>query len=507
MTPRRCRVTGWAGALRIALFSVAVSYAGLVPAPTCWASPAADTPEEISRRALEAFHQKDYARAEALLRKQLEARPDSFIAPYNLACCRAMQNDPEGAAEWIAKAIELGFCDRRQLEADPTLAPARDHPKFRAILDHWGEILDAQRDFLVQRAAAQFKGRDYTDARDDRLRLCFRSAFNEKALKEAREEMTRIADWARAELFPEILNPEKVKDDAWVMVVLPTRSDFMRWAASVYGEAAVQGSSMIGGAYEHDAKQLVSMDIGPTLRHEFLHVLHWRDCTRRGQAHPIWIMEGLCSLAEDYDLEGGKVRPATSWRTNMAQRMERVKNLQPIEKLAAMTPLQFSGRRPLANYAQARTFFLYLHDQGKLKAWYEHYTENFAADPTGVESIVAVLDLPIANVNRNYRAWLRGLPPVPEVIKSGSASLGIEVDAGSGEGPVVASVARNARHMLDPATSLRKGDIITSIGGRAVRDIAELVRVLSGFGVGEEVEVEYRRGRNFASTRIRLVPR
>lgn len=502
------RAVGMASAAAICLSGVALGQASIEESPPDSVKVAEKTsPRQLGADALAAFTKGDYAKAEALLRRQLEAEPESFVAWYNLACCRAMQGDGEGACDHIAEAIANGFCDRLQLERDPTLAAARPLPKFQAILDHWPEILDARRDAGLKRAELLFNGRDYANATDERLKIAYRSAFNAKAFGEAREEIGRIADWANEELFGDILDNDAMKEDAWAMVILPTRPDFMRWVVSVYGPDAIRGNSMIGGAYEHDQKQLVSMDIGATMRHEFLHVLHWRSCTRLGQYHAIWIMEGLCSLVEDYEVVGNKLRPVTSWRTNMAQRMDRVRSLLPIEQLASMSQLKFTGARPLGNYAQARSFFLYLYDQGKLKEWYAHYTANFKEDPTGVKSIEAVLEVPIAEVNKSYRSWLRGLPPVPEMIKSGSASLGIEVDSGSGEGPVVTQVDRAGRNMLDKQTALRKGDIITSIDGRAVRDIAELVRVLGGFKVGDEVEVEYRRMRKFASTKVRLVAR
>jgi len=475
------------------------------PAPA--ASPAPE-PTPTTQDAIEAFKAGDYTRAEELLKRQSGARPDDFVPLYNLACCRAMQNDAEGAVKYLAEAIEKGFCDGYQLRHDDTLAPVRKSPKFQAILNAWPELLAARRDANVAKANLLFKDPKYTNATDDVLRLAYRSAFNEKAFKEAREQLTRVARFADKNLFVDILAPDQAKEDAWVVVVLPLRTDFLRWIVSIYGPDVIGGNSTIGGAYEHDAKRLVSMDLGATLRHEFFHVLHWRDNTRRGQSHPIWIQEGLCSLIEDYDLDAaGNVQPSTSWRTNIAKRLENLRKLMPIETLAAMTPLKFTGQRPLANYAQARAVFLYLWQEGKLKEWYAHYVANHHKDTTGIKSFEAVLGKPIKEINLDYRRWLRDLPTVPESIPEGAASLGVEVDSGAGEGPVVTSVNRTARNFSDPKTALSRSDIITGIDGKATRDIAELVRVLSAYKVGDEVEVEYRRVKKFATTKVKLVPR
>jgi C-terminal processing protease CtpA/Prc len=214
-------------------------------------------------------------------------------------------------------------------------------------------------------------------------------------------------------------------------------------------------------------------------------------------------MEGLCSLVEDYDTDDdGNLQPTTSWRTNTVKRLEKVSKLTPIETLAKMPPQTFSGNRPLANYAQARTFFLYLYQKGKLKAWYSAYVEGYREDPTGVKAIELVLGRTIRDVNKDYRAWVRTLAEVPEQISTGMASLGIQIDAGDGEGPVVAAIDRRPGR-----PDLKVGDIITTIDNRPTRDNAELVRVLSSFKPGDTVEVGYRRGKNYGTTNITLIAR
>jgi PDZ domain len=457
---------------------------------------------------LEYFRKGDYARAETLLREQIAAQPENFVPLYNLACCRSMSRDADGAVELLSKAIEKGFCDAHYLRRDAALDPIRGDARFKAILEHWSELLEARRAANLAQAEAAFAGQAYTNASDDKLRLSYRSAFNERAFASAREEVRRVADFAQETLFPDLFAMPAAKDDAWVTVILPTRADFMRWAVSVYGPDVVNATtSTIGGAYEHDAKRLVSMDLGATLRHEFLHVLHWRDNTRRGQSHPIWIQEGLASLVEDVEVQGGKLVPVASWRTNIAQRLEKLHKLMPIETLAAMPAAKFSSQRPLANYAQARAVFLYLHAQGKLRAWYERYVADWEKDPTGLQSLLAVTESTEKEFDVAYHAWLRALEPVPETIAKGAASLGLDVDSGNGEGPVVSLLDPRARNMPDSRTMLTRGDVIISIDGKPTRDTAELVRVLGAYKVGDRVTVEYRRVRKFASTTVELVPR
>lgn len=500
-TPRTLRPPAGLSTARRCLAALAALLVLCSPAPAQNPQDARREAARLSEDSVRAFNRGEYAESERLLRQQQQIQPDNFVVYYNLACARAMQNDAEGAADFLGRAVELGFCDLAHLKSDPTITAVRATDIYKRLIADWPAVLDAGLEANLRRTENAFKT-GYTTSRDPALRLAYRSAIDPRSLDTAKAELPRIARFAEEEVMPGIQDPDLLRNDPWVVVVLPTRQDFTRWAVSVYGQAAVSTTSMIGGSYEHDDKRLVSMDLGPTLRHEYFHVLHWRSCTRLGQVHPIWVMEGLCSLVEDYDLDPqGRVVPTISWRTNMARRMLRAGNLLPIETLAQMPQSRFTGSRPLANYAQARALFLYLYQSGKLKDWYAHFTAHFREDRSGVKSLEAVFGADIAAVNADFKAWLRALPDVPEQISRGMASLGIDVDAGDGDGPVVARIPRTARNTGD----LRVGDVITAIDSRPTRDMAELVRVLSSCTPGQQVEVSYRRVRRHATTTATLV--
>jgi hypothetical protein len=462
-----------------------------------------DDPHALAREAIRAFVAGKFTTSEDLLLKQLKLQPNNFVVYYNLACCRAMRWDKPKALEYLTKAIEHGFCDARTLRSDASLKRLHDEDLFKEILAKWPQVLEARRDANLKGVSEDFKS-GYVDSLDERLKLAYRSAFDEKTFAAAKVELAQLADWADANAIPDILKKEAMSEDAWVVVVLPSSFDFARWMISAYGPITSGAVSMVAGSYEHDAKRLVAMDLGATLRHEFFHVLHWRDMTRRGQVHPIWIMEGLCSLVEDYDRgEDGKLVPAPSWRTNTVKRLEKLGKLPPIEQLAAMPQQRFTGSRPLANYALSRAVFLYLWQEGKLKEWYQTYTdeEMYKQDPTGVKALEEVFGKNIDTVNREYRNWVRELPMVPEEIKPGMASLGVEIQSAEGEGLKVIGVNRRDPRRGD----LRPGDIVVSVDHRSTRDIAELVRVLSKYTPDTEVEVDYRRGRLYKTTKVTLV--
>lgn len=438
--------------------------------------------------------------AEKALRDQLKLQPGNFVVYYNLACARAMQNDPAGAGEWLVKSVEHGFSDIYQLRRDPTLRPVREDANYRAIVEHWPAILEARRDANLKGVKTIFKT-GYAETRDEALRVIYLSAFDAGSTQSAVAELSLVARWCEAQFLPGLTDPAAAKDDAWAIVVLPSRADYEKWATLKYGVNAVKDTSMIAGAYDHDLKRLVSMDLGATLRHEFLHLLHWRMITRTGQTPPIWIMEGLGSVVEDYDARDGMLVPAPSWRTNISKRVEGLGNLPTVKQLADLSWRDFQLRRPLLNYAASRTVFMFLAQRGQLRPWADAYAAGFADDPSGLRAMETATGLSGPELQRELRTYVKSLPAVAETIKSGMASLGIDVDAGTGEGPVVAEVPRSRDGKPHP---LRLGDVLTAIDGKPVRDLAELVRVLSGYKPGDVVEVSYRRGRSAGAAKMTL---
>jgi hypothetical protein len=466
---------------------------------------------EVQNQAFEAIDRKDYEAAEKLLREQITLDSDNFVPYYNLACVLSLKGQAAAAGNMLIKAVEHGFTDLRQLQEDPQLENARKDAAYRNLVASWPDIIGQHLDANLRSVRKLFDGKNgaYAESRDEKLRLAYLSAMDATSSEQARKDIARLYDWGIANVFPSLGDADKAKRDAWVVVVLPSQKDFQKWAAVTYGAAAVNNFSGIGGSYLHDQKRLVAQDLGATLRHEFFHVLHWRDMTRRGQMHPIWIQEGLCSLVEDYECPDGTaatLKPVASWRTNISGRLMRAGRLLTISKMAEISRERFTGSSPLAHYGQARTLFLFLSDSGKLKDWYAHYVENFDSDPTGVKAFEAVFGEPIAEVDKQYRQWVRSLPEVAEQIKPGDAGLGVDVDPGTGDGPVIVGIPPSIYGRRNPAlrSGLRVGDVITSIDGSPTRDLNELVRLLGTKKVGEEVEVGYRRRSEHGAVRITL---
>ena len=484
----------------LALLSLPLSPTATLAQPTDTDNTTTDRETEPTEETLirwtdetvEAFAAGDLDTAAALLDKLIRWQPGNFVHRYNLACVRSRQDDPEAAAELLLQAVEFGFSDVALIRNDPSLAAARETTTVQSMLAKWDEILERRVDTDLERARDRY-GSKYWYVKDPDLRLAFVCAYDEQTLEEVKAEIHEVHEWAMENVFSgtdaadQLVHP----DDPWILVVLPNQNDFRQWAAQTYGPAARSFTQAIGGHYSHDEKQLVTMDLGATIRHEFMHVLHWRSNGRRNQMHPVWVQEGLCSLIEDYDRTvTGELVPVESWRTNQAQFLAKTGHLLHIRDLCNIPRDRFTSSRPLARYAQSRALFLFMHREGKLAEWYAHFTEHFREDPSGVASIEAVLDGTLDEINDRYADFCRQLPEVPEEVRRGMASLGVTIDAeGTGEGLRVAARPRR------DAGDLRLGDIVTHIEDRPVRDYWELVRVLTSYEPGQTVTVRYRRAR------------
>lgn len=465
---------------------------------------AEDDPEKmraLSDASIKAFAKGDYQASAKALEQLIALDGNNFVHYYNLACVRSIENKPDQAMELVVQAIEHGFTDIHLLKNDPALVNIRNTDAYHNMIEHWSAILDRRIDGDIERAKKIYLG-PYTFTKDPAYRLAYACAYDQTTLAQVQAELARVHQWAMDHIFGEVNTDNLVDpDDPWVLIVLPTKKDFMAWSIATYGGDAHQFNQAIGGHYDNDTKQLVTMDLGSTLRHEYMHVLHWRDNMRHDQRPPIWIQEGLCSLIEDYDLgPDGELIPVESWRTNQARFLAETGHLLPLDQLAKLPRRRFLSSRPLAWYAQSRVFFLFLYRQGKLRQWYTHYVEHYQDDPTGIASVEAVFDEDIGKVHKEYAAFCKQLPKVAEEVRPGMASLGIEIDAtGTGEGLEISGYIPQGR-----AGDLKRGDIVTHIDSRPTRDYWELIRVLTSYEPGQIVRVTYHRGTLHNTTEIQL---
>ena len=224
------------------------------------------------------------------------------------------------------------------------------------------------------------------------------------------------------------------RPDPWALVVLPTREHFRRFVPF----------DGVGGIYDHDRRTLATRDLGPSLRHEFVHVLHHRRMARLGQRHAFWLQEGLASLVERVErqsADAAEIRPVANWRMNIARRLAEPHRLTPWERLFSLEPARFMTERPLAMYAQSYAAIFMLLERGELRAWLASYERGFADDPTGIDAFVETLGVGPAQSHRRFRDWLVAKPPVAEAFSRGDASLGaVLAESEAEEGPRVSAL-------------------------------------------------------------------
>jgi len=466
--------------------------------------------EALGREARLAGAAGDLAKARDLFRQQLVYSPGDFQARYNLARVESKLGNAEAGLIELRAAIETGFDDLRRLRRDPFMQAVRDLDVYKKLDAAWGEVLDAHlgENIAFSRTFAPPESREI---RDDELRIVIITNWDEEIIASSRQELSRLSQWAQKTVFPGLLDASEKALDPWVVVVLPDKAGFERWQEWYFGAKpmAPGGYAAVGGAYDHDTKRLVARDLGSTLRHEFMHVLHWRMCVRAGQIHPVWLQEGLCSLVEDYDLKDGSLRPAPSYRTNTAKRLTKAGGLLTIAALTSLDRDHFIGTRPMANYAQARTLFMFISDRQRLGDWYAEFTRRWSGVNTEEATrgaFEAALRMPMDEVEKSYRAYVRAMPEVPEQLASGRASLGVVVETGAGDGPVVVEVVRR------DGAGLKLGDVVISIDGKPTRVTPELVRVLGTsldgcYAPGASVVVRVKRDGKQIDVPLTLVPR
>jgi hypothetical protein len=143
------------------------------------------------------------------------------------------------------------------------------------------------------------------------------------------------------------------------------------------------------GYFSHRDQAMV-MNIatgGGTLVHEMVHAFmaaNFPEC-------PTWLNEGLGSLYEQCGEENGRIRGLTNWRLAGLQAAIRAKQVPSFKTLCSADVKEFYEQDKGVNYAQARYLCYYLQEHGLLQKFYRRFYENHRDDPTGYNTLKAVL--------------------------------------------------------------------------------------------------------------------
>jgi len=126
---------------------------------------------------------------------------------------------------------------------------------------------------------------------------------------------------------------------------------------------------------------------GGTLVHEIVHPYVEADFPDA----PPWLNEGLGSLFEQSAELDGRIIGLTNWRLAGLQRAIAEKRVPSFRALTAYGDGAFYADDTGVHYAQARYLMYFLQERGLLRDFYRQFRSARAKDPTGYQTLMAVL--------------------------------------------------------------------------------------------------------------------
>ena len=432
---------------------------------------------ELGGRMKQCFDEKKYDEAKSVVEEMVKIQPDSPGHWYNLACAQSRLGETAEAVKNLEIAVEKGWTGFQHLERDQDLDNVSHERGYLALLARKDEIQKKRAEKINEDLTRQF-GAGCLHTIDDEYRLVFATTTDQRTLDELRVTLTDYAEALSKDLFTH-------KPERYVTIIIPR----------------VWRGGQVGGFYNTESAMLQAKGFSGTVIHEFVHALHDGDASARGQEHPIWVKEGLATLFEDSDVVDGRIVPEHNHRLNAILLRAKVDRHIPWKKFMGLQPSEFL-RQPANNYAQARYLFFYLYARERLAAWYRNYVETFPQDNTGAQAWEKTFGQPLAEIEKDWVAWLLTLNELPIRVQEGNASFGIEVRPAN-DGLVVAQVQADggaARAGLKPQ------DVIVRIEDRRLADITDIQRTLNGRQVGDRLRVEYRRGTEYQNAVVELTP-
>jgi hypothetical protein len=454
-------------------------------ATVCSLSWAAETADQ--RRIYQSFVDGDFERAARLIESHLKEFPNDPVMLYNAACVYCHLQQPDRAASYLRRAVDAGLQDLAQIAREPDLEPIRDHPIFVSLLERLNTVAGSGATDALERWRAAFGDDQYLYDRDEQRHIVYATALDRTSHIEMRRMIERQADQLESSLF-------EPSPESYLLIAVPTPSDGRR----------LFRTDQAGGIYEHDKRRLISRDTGSSLRHELVHALHYAHMDQLGQRHPLWVQEGLASLYESYAItEQGGIEFLPNERHNIVKGLALGGRLIRWRTLFTMSDDEFMAVAAQL-YPQVRSIFEFLADHGKLGCWYQALIDNFDAEPNGARAFQVCFDLPLAEIELQWRKWVIDRPKVDIAIDVGDAALGIESELHSSNDGVL--ITRMLPGSAAGRSDLDVGDVIVAVDGRDTRSLTELQTIIATKKVGDLVTIRARREGGYFTVVVRLRP-
>ncbi len=454
------------------------------------------------------------AEARALVDAYLQEHPRDDGVLFDAARVASRQRDLRAAAAYATRALRAGWRDDAALDGHPDLEPLRAH-------ESWAQVLAVRREMrpaggapdwsnpigptpegpgsashpagapatgtariasaALERWLDRFGAERYRVERDGELNVIFASGVDAASMARTRLMLKELAPALSRSLFG-AMPPDTV------LVAIATHADAERFF----------GDPQQSGLYEHKDRSLVSRDTGSSLRHEFVHLMHWGHMQRLGQRHPIWIQEGLATLFEDWRArDDGSIEILPNLRQPKAHEHMRGGRMPTWTELTRMSQPDFMVKADI-NYPAVRSIFSWITERGWLQRWYRAYTAMYAEDPTGIRALESVSGQPAARLEAQWREWVADTGPGALAPGALTAGLGIEArDATDG-------VRITAVQPGSPAdrSGLRTGDVVVAIGADDVHSLRDLMTALSRRNAGETTQIRFRRGGSYSTVQV-----
>jgi hypothetical protein len=178
-------------------------------------------------------------------------------------------------------------------------------------------------------------------------------------------------------------------------------ASYRKWAKALFGD----DPDTPYGYYSPTHHALI-MNIstgGGTLVHEIVHP--YMDANF--PARPPWLNEGLGSLYEQAAERDGHIIGLPNWRLPELQHAIRAGKVPSFEWLLGLGEDDFYRHDRGTNYGQARYLLYYLQEKGLLRDYYRRFAANHERDPSGVETLRAVLgERDLAAFKKRWEAFV-----------------------------------------------------------------------------------------------------
>jgi hypothetical protein len=207
--------------------------------------------------------------------------------------------------------------------------------------------------------------------------------IGDEAPDKVKERAIHTIKWAVEKLKKDYFkkDPEDIID-IWLF---KDRDSYEKHAREFFGD---EPSTPFGYFSNYDKALVMNISTGGgTLVHEIVHPFmhsNFPEC-------PAWFDEGLASLYEQCGEKDGHIYGYTNWRLAGLQQAVREGKVPSFKRLTSLSDYAFYKLDKGTNYGQARYLCYYLQEKGLLVEFYHTFFKNRVEDPTGYETLKAIL--------------------------------------------------------------------------------------------------------------------